>query len=73
MHNVNSTDWNLEHKHFYEGNRNACRACHGQNLEGTELSRTAEDRDYLRDDDGDRTIHISKGTPVSCNLCHEKP
>ena len=73
MHNVNSTGWNLEHEDFYEKNPNACRACHGRNLEGTVLSRTAEDRDYLRDDDGDRTIHLAGGTPVSCDLCHEKP
>jgi len=73
MHNVNSTGWNLEHEDFYEKNPNACRACHGTNLEGTELSRTAADRDYLRDDDGDKTIHLAKGTPVSCGLCHEKP
>ena len=73
MHNVNSTDWNLEHEDFYEDNPNACRACHGKNLEGTVLSRTAADREYLRDDDGDRTIHLAKGTPVNCSLCHEKP
>jgi hypothetical protein len=73
MHNVNSTGWNLGHEDFYEKNPNACRACHGTNLEGTVLSRTAADRDYLRDDDGDRTIHLAKGTPVSCGLCHEKP
>jgi hypothetical protein len=73
MHNVNSTGWNLGHDDFYENNPKACRACHGQNLEGTALSRTAAERDYLRDDDGDRTIHLARGTPVSCNLCHEKP
>jgi len=73
MHNVNSTGWNLEHEDFYEKNPNACRACHGTNLEGTVLSRTAADRDYLRDDDGDRAIRLAKGTPVSRGLCHEKP
>ena len=85
MHNVNSTGWNLEHEDFYEKSPDACRACHGQNLEGTVLSQTAADRDFLRDDedgddddsdDGDSkggTIHLSKGTPVSCDLCHEKP
>jgi hypothetical protein len=73
MHNVNSRDWNLEHEDFYERNPGACRACHGQNLEGTVLSRTAANRDYLRDEDGSRTIHLAKGTPVSCTLCHERP
>ena len=73
MHNVNSTGWTLEHEDFYENNSSSCRACHGLNLEGTVLSRTAADRDYLRDDDGDSIIHLAKGTPVSCSLCHEKP
>ncbi len=79
MHNVNSTGWNLEHEDFYEDNPKACQACHGQNLEGTALSQTAADRDYLRDDDDDdddggaQTIHVARGTPVSCTLCHEKP
>ncbi len=80
MHNVNSRTWNLEHEDFYERNPNACRTCHGQNLEGTVLSRTAADRDFLRDDEDDdedeggaQTIHVAKGTKVSCSLCHERP
>jgi hypothetical protein len=73
MHNVNDPGWNLGHEDFYEDNPNACRACHGENLEGTVLSRTAAARDYLRDDDGNKTIHLAKGTQVSCTLCHEKP
>ncbi len=77
MHNVNSRTWNLEHEDFYESNPDACRACHGQNLEGTVLSRTAADRDYLRDDEDDeggaQTINVAKGTQVSCSLCHERP
>ena len=81
MHNVNSRTWNLEHEDFYERDPNACRACHGVNLEGTVLSRTAADRVYLRDDEDDdddegggaQTINLAKGTEVSCNLCHEKP
>jgi hypothetical protein len=73
MHNVNSSSWNLSHSRYYRNNSSACRACHGQNLEGTELSRAAEDRDYLSDDDGNRTIHVAKGTPVSCNMCHRSP
>jgi len=82
MHNVNSQAWNLEHEDFYERNPNACRACHGQNLEGSVLSRTAADRVYLRDDEDDddddegggaQTINLAKGTEVSCTLCHERP
>ncbi len=76
MHNVNSRAWNLEHEDFFQRDPNACRACHGQNLEGTVLSQTAADRVYLRDDedeDGGQTISLAKGTAVSCGLCHEKP
>jgi len=81
MHNVNSRAWNLEHEDFYERDPGACRACHGQNLEGTVLSQTAADRDYLVDEEGDdddssgsaQTIHVAKGTAVSCDLCHGKP
>ena len=87
MHNVNSSAWTGEHEEFYEHNPNACRACHGQNLQGTVLSVTAADRVYLLDDedededdddddDGDsssKTISVSKGTQVSCDLCHQKP
>jgi hypothetical protein len=81
MHNVNSTGWNLEHDKFYEDNPDACRSCHGQNLEGTVLSVTAADRTYLTDDEdedenedsGSKTINVARGTQVSCDLCHEKP
>ena len=72
MHNVNSSSWNLRHESFYERNPNSCRVCHGANLEGTVLSRTAADRVYLRDDDG-ATISVAKGTPVRCNMCHRTP
>jgi hypothetical protein len=73
MHNVASRGWNLGHEDFYERNPGACRACHGRNLEGTVLSRTAANREYLRDDDGNKTIAVARGTKVSCDLCHEKP
>lgn len=73
MHNVNDRRWNLEHEEFYERNPAECRACHGTNLEGTPLSRTAADRTLARDDDGGRSIFLAKGTPVSCTLCHSRP
>jgi len=72
MHNVNSPSWNLGHENFYDRDPNACRACHGVNLEGTVLSRTAADREYLRDDDGAKIV-VPKGTPVRCNMCHGMP
>jgi hypothetical protein len=72
MHNVNSDAWNLNHEDFYERSPNACKACHGQNLQGTVLSRAATNRVYLRNEDAS-TISVVRGTPVSCTLCHEYP
>jgi hypothetical protein len=72
MHVVDSDAWDLQHGDLYEDNLNACRACHGVNLEGTVLSRAASDRVYLRNDDG-ATISVAKGTPISCTLCHGMP
>lgn len=73
MHNVNDVRWNEAHGDFYERDPAACQGCHGVNLEGTRLSRTAVDRTYLRDDDGNDTLWLAKGTEVSCVLCHERP
>jgi hypothetical protein len=72
--NINSRSCNLGHDHFYERNPNTCRSCHGMKLGGTVLSETSSARDYLRDDQdgGGRTIHLAKGTTVSCDLCHRK-
>ncbi|EGW54728.1 hypothetical protein [Candidatus Endoriftia persephonae] len=73
MHNVNSSSWDLGHEDFYRRNPNACKACHGNDLNGTVLSRAAADRDYQSDDDGGRTVHVSKGTEIGCTLCHARP
>ncbi|RLJ17054.1 cytochrome C [bacterium endosymbiont of Escarpia laminata] len=71
MHNVNSPAWTEGHESFYKQDPGSCRACHGQNLEGTALSRTATDRDLQTDANGQ--IHLVKGTEVSCTLCHARP
>jgi len=72
MHPVGDTRFSRGgHEHLAEKNKNACRACHGQNGEGTVLSRVAADRVLYKDDDGNKTIRLAKGTPVSCNLCHK--
>ncbi|MDX1811685.1 MAG: cytochrome C, partial [Gammaproteobacteria bacterium] len=73
MHNVNDPRWNTNHEGFYERNPSACKACHGENLQGTVLSKTATDRVLRTDDEGNGTIQLAKGTTVSCDLCHEKP
>jgi len=71
MHAVNDRTWNLNHKNVAEGNKDACRACHGMKGEGTPLARVAATRTLLADDDGAKTITLQAGTPVRCNHCHE--
>jgi hypothetical protein len=83
MHPVNDPMWTDKHKEVDKDNsRNACRACHGSNGEGTVLSRTADDRvlecketELPGCNDGpgeeDKVIHLARGTEVSCALCHE--
>ncbi|MFO1283760.1 MAG: hypothetical protein U1F51_15090 [Burkholderiales bacterium] len=70
MHPVDA-NWVLKHEDVAENNRNACRACHGQRGEGTVLARMAATRTLPRDDDGRRTITLTKGTMVRCDTCHE--
>jgi len=80
MHPVNDRMWNVKHEEVGEGNRNACRACHGANGEGTVLSRVAKkrvfkcdetDRPGCNESSNGKTITLSKGTQVSCTLCHD--
>jgi hypothetical protein len=70
------------HEDLAEDNKNACRACHGQNGEGTVLSKVAVDRSFVIDEceDGSLcpggesenfTVNLTKGMEVSCTLCHE--
>lgn len=79
MHPVDSAMWNEKHKEVSNLNKEACQACHGPDLKGTVLSRTAADRDVRCKSkkgslpgcaaDQERTI-IPKGTPVGCGMCH---
>ena len=72
--------WNLLHK-SYRNDGPGCQSCHGADLKGTVLSRTAEDRTVLCKDNkgslpgcaaGQQTAVITKGTPVGCGLCHRQ-
>ena len=75
MHPVSDPDWTHNHEDFLEHNsKDSCRACHGLNGEGTVLARTADERvleSKEEQPDGSKTITLSKGTLVSCDLCHE--
>jgi len=70
MHNVNDPRW-TDHKHrnYYMLDPNACKACHGKQLEGTPLSKVAVTRTHRVED---RTVTLKKGQQVSCDLCHDK-
>jgi hypothetical protein len=56
------------HEDLAEDNPNACRACHGNNGEGSVLSRVAVDRDFRGLEDGGIVL---KGEPVTCTECHD--
>ena len=79
MHPVGDTRFaNGGHEDLADHDPNACRACHGNNGEGTVLSRVAVDRTIsLEKCEGgtlcasSNTVHISKGTQVTCTQCHE--
>ena len=68
MHPVGNTRFsNGGHESLAERNKDACRACHGRNGEGTVLSRAAADRALSNEG---RTVNVAKGEPVTCTLCH---
>jgi len=77
MHPVGDPLWNEEHEEIAEDNGNACRVCHGRNGEGTVLSRMADTRTLeCKEEDlpgcnNDKEITLTRGTEVSCTLCHE--
>ncbi|MEJ2454194.1 MAG: PKD domain-containing protein [Candidatus Thiodiazotropha sp.] len=69
MHPVGNTRFsNGGHEDLAERNRDACRACHGRNGEGTVLSRAAVDRTLSNEG---RTVQISQGEMVNCTHCHD--
>ncbi len=67
MHVVGETAF-ADGDHDKNLNKDACRECHGQNGEGSVLSRTADDRDFT---DMKRGGFVPKGTPVTCTMCHD--
>ncbi len=58
------------HGGLYQQNHAACQACHGADLLGTVLSRTAAERTFNNEDG---SAHLPKGTQVACNACHSMP
>lgn len=85
MHPVDDPIWTEKHKEVFndaETPTGTCQACHGNNLEGTVLARTAAAR-VLRcketsvpgcnETSQGKQISVERGTQVSCALCHETP
>lgn len=69
MHTVGQY-WVEKHKHVAEHNQNQCKACHGSDFRGSELSKTWSDRKF-RVEDG--TKAFVKGHKISCYDCHNGP
>lgn len=70
MHQVNSSSFIHDHHDLFESQSATCRACHGANLQGTVLSRAADDRTWTVEG---HTVSVTKGTAISCTLCHGNP
>ena len=69
MHSIGN-DWVAHHGDAAEGNASACRACHGSDARGTELSRVQADR-VLQTDFGSKVVW--RGFQVGCFMCHNGP
>ena len=75
------TTWNRNHEEL--NNFSSCRACHGNNGQGTVLSRAAANRTLECKEDSsvcrkvningeeERRIFVARGTEISCDLCHD--
>jgi len=71
MHNVGDQNWaNGGHKNFYRQNPDNCRACHGQTLDGSSLSKVAQTRSFSI---SGRNVSFNAGEQIACNRCHSKP
>ena len=71
LHNINDPNWVLEHFYFAFDNKPRCMPCHGSNLEGSVLAKTAADRTLFNH--ARQPITFPKGTVISCTLCHPNP
>ena len=68
LHNVDDARWVDEnHGDFYKRDKDGCKACHGGQLRGTPLAKTAAARSFRVEDN---TVTLAKGDLVSCDRCH---
>lgn len=72
MHVVGATEFaDDKHPDVWENAEAECKACHGLDLRGTPLAKMAATRRLETKDHG--WITVTKGTEVSCDLCHDMP
>jgi hypothetical protein len=71
LHNVNDNRWaDGNHEEFYVDDESHCKACHGTELTGTVLSRTAAARSFEVEEE---SVSFVKGEKVRCDKCHDMP
>ncbi len=71
LHNVADARWYDDgHENFYENNKAGCKACHGLDLMGTPLAKTATARSFRVEN---KTVTFAKGDLVRCDDCHDMP
>ena len=71
LHNIADAGWvDGSHGNFYERDKDGCKACHGLDLAGTPLAKTAALRSFEVED---KTVPFAKGDLVSCDRCHGRP
>lgn len=66
-HATTSTWVSSTHGPLYESDPAGCKSCHGADLAGTVLSRTAASRSYTY---GKKTTTFAAGAKVACAKCH---
>jgi hypothetical protein len=72
LHNIADARWYSEDGHGgrYERDKNACKACHGTDLNGTPLSKVPIARSFKTEG---RTVNFAAGDMVGCTHCHGRP
>jgi hypothetical protein len=71
LHNVNDPGWVANHGSYFTANEAACQACHGLDLGGGRLSRTAAPRSFELPDG--TVVSYTEGQGVGCDDCHAMP
>ena len=69
MHSVGQS-WVKKHEHVAEHNAAQCKACHGKDYRGSELSEMWKTRNLSAEG---KNITLTKGHQVSCYDCHNGP